>query len=217
MSGKKLMDMFERYHVAEITGICVSLVMTVVSYIPIFRKYVPYQLAIVIFFLVTFLTRLTLFFWDRKTADTEKSGTERAKMMLVSAVILFLSYSPTMTSVVYQLLINKELPFMASTLPLAIAYGVFAFAKIGFSVYGTRRQRPDNMYTDTLSYIGWISTLYTLSLFTDYILLSRGSLTVTWPKYLMIMIMSVGTAVIITVMLIRSIKTLLKAKKEKKA
>ena len=106
--------------------------------------------------------------------------------------------------------LKEKTPLMASSIILAVTYGVFTFFKIVMSVRGIIMKRRMNQYLETLSYIGWISAVYTLSLFTDYILIAKGTDNYLWPRYLMVSVMGLTTIILGILMLVKSISALRK-------
>ena len=198
----------QNYHISEIFGIMTALVMAVISYIPIFHTADMRRLAVVLFFLTIFAIRLWLFLWNRKICGTNRESQEQSKMMLASAVIILLMHSTFLIGVLFMLRIKEETPLMASSIILAVAYGVFTFFKIVMSVRSIIMKRRMNQYIETLSYIGWISAVYTLSLFIDYILIATGTDNYLWPRYLMVSVMGLTTFFLGIMMLVKSISAL---------
>ena len=182
--------------------------MAVISYIPIFQTADMRQLAVVLFFLTIFAIRLWLFLWNRKICGTNRESQEQSKMMLASAVIILLMHSTILIGVLFMLRLKEKTPLMASSIILAVTYGVFTFFKIVMSVRGIIMKRSMNQYLETLSYIGWISAVYTLSLFTDYILIAKGTDNCLWPRYLMVSAMGLTTFFLGIMMLVKSISAL---------
>lgn len=210
----KIIGFCERFHLTDIAGIVASFVMALISLVPLVVNFELYQLAVVVFFVIIFALRLALFIWDMRVTFTPIEAREEAKMMLVTSIIMALMHSTCLIATVYQLILKDEIPFVARYKMLAIVYGAFAFGKIIISIVGMVRRKKSDLYFQTLSYIGWLSAIYTLTLFTNYILIANGALNYNWPKYIMIAVLGLTTISLSLVMLMKSTKALRRLSKD---
>lgn len=208
MSITTMREFVERHRLSELASIASSLVMAVVSYVPVYLGYDRHQLAVATFFAVLFVLRSVLFLWERRVEGTRREKREQAKMMLLSALVLLLMHSTFLIAVIYQLISKKDVPLMASAVALAITYGVYAIVKIALLVRRAIIGRDKNLYDKTLARIGWISAFYTLALFTNYLLINQHANDYVWPRYIMIAAVGLSTIVLGTKMLVTSISTL---------
>lgn len=208
MKASEIKTLAKEAHMGELAGIASALIMTVVSYIPVLRTYEMQQLAIVVFFLTLFALKLCLFLWNRSVAGTEREAREQAKMMLVSAIVLLLMHATFLIAVLYQLLIKDTVPLMASTLILAIAYAVYTTGKVAVSIRSIVVKRKMNQYIETLSYLSWISAVYTLCLCTDYLLIAKDAYNYIWLKYIMISLMGLTNLILGLIMIRKAVKVL---------
>ncbi len=213
MNINTIKNLIEKYHLRDLTGVVSSLIMAFVSYIPLLRESDLRQVAVVTFFFVMFALRLGLFVWNHKVAGTAKEDREQAKMMLVSSIVLLLMQATFLTAIVYQLLFKKGTPLMASQVILAIIYGVYALARIVLSIRRIIVRRKLNFYEETLSYIGWISALYALALFTNYILIAQKAYNYVWPRYIMVAVIGFTIFQLAIVMMIKAGLALRRQKK----
>ncbi|MDO4539360.1 MAG: hypothetical protein Q4B54_14435 [Coriobacteriales bacterium] len=198
----------DRYHLSELGSIGSSLVMTIISYAPAWLENDPRQIAVAHVFLVFFELRLILFIWNLRTRGTENEVRSQAKMMIASAVTLILLHATILIAVRYQLLYKEGTPLMASTLPLAIAYGVYAFARIALSLRKLFSGARDNPYTESLAYISWISAFYSLTIFTNYLLITQHETDYTWLKNIMIGFVGLFTLQLAIVLLVKGVRML---------
>ena len=203
-----IIEFCEMFHVTDVAGIVASFVMMLISLVPLFVEYDVYQLAVAAFCIVIFGLRFVLLVWDTRVTFTPAEDREEAKMMLVTAIVMALMHSTCLIATVYELILRDGVPLVARHKTLAIAYGAFAFGKIIISVIGMIRRKESDLYFQTLSYIGWLSAIYTLSLFTNYIIIANGALNYNWPKYIMIAVMGLTTISLSLVMLVKSLKEL---------
>lgn len=198
----------EMFHLTDLAGIVASFVMALISLVPLIVNFELYQLAVVVFFVIIFALRLVLFIWDTRVTFTPIEAHEEAKMMLVTSIVMALMHSTCLIATVYQLILQDEIPFVARYKMLAIVYGAFAFGKIILSMIGMIRRKKSDLYFQTLSYIGWLSAIYTMTLFTNYILIANGALDYNWPKYIMIAVLGLTTISLSFVMLVKSVRAL---------
>ncbi len=212
----KLVDLYYKYHVSEIVGIITSFVMMIITFIPVLTRGDSYQIPVALFFLEMLLIRLALFIWYNKTKNNENAKFMQALMMLLTAILLFLSRAIYLYVVAYNLFVNHKLILNDYTLQ-AVAYGIYTFGKIVLAVYGLIQNRKINLYKETLSYVGWISAIYTLALFVNYLLLASDSNDLMWMKSFVLLLMALSTIVLITIMLVKSIKNIRAYKKAKAA
>ena len=128
--------------------------------------------------------------------------------MLVSVAVLLLMHSITLIAVFYQLLIKEKTPLMASLKVLAIVYGVYAIVKIATSIRGIVVKQKINRYAETLSYLGWVSAVYTFCLFTNYLLIAEKADNLIWARYIVISVMGLTTIVLAFLMFKKAIRDL---------
>ena len=126
--------------------------------------------------------------------------------MLVAAIILLLMHSTVLIAILYQLLVKEKTPLMASLKTLTIVYGVYTLVKIISSLRGMVAKKKMNKYQKTLSYLGWISAVYTLCLFTNYLLIAEKADNLTWARYIMISAMGLTTFVLGILMTVEAIQ-----------
>lgn len=203
---ESIKELNSHYHLIELAGIVSSLIMAIASYVPVFQLYDMRQLTIVIFFLMMFGLKLWLFLWNRQVDGTSRMKHEQAKMMLVAAIILLLMHSTVLIAILYQLLVKEKTPLMASLKTLTIVYGVYTLVKIISSLRGMVAKKKMNKYQKTLSYLGWISAVYTLCLFTNYLLIAEKADNLTWARYIMISAMGLTTFVLGILMTVEAIQ-----------
>ena len=209
MTIGELRELNERYRLSEMFGIGGALVMALVSGIPLLRGIGDMrQLAIVALFLVLFALRLGLFQWNRKVEGTEEHEKAQAQMMMVSSIVLLCLHALFLAAIFYQLLSKSETPIMASSIILAITYGVYAFAKIIGLVYGMVKGWYKDLYSKIRMNLGWTMAVYTLALYTDYILTVQQAHELVWPRYVMIAAMGLVTIVLAPKMLTNAMRTL---------
>ncbi|MDO4539359.1 MAG: hypothetical protein Q4B54_14430 [Coriobacteriales bacterium] len=201
-------ELIERYRLRELVGIGSAGLMAIISYVPVYSSHDLRQLAVALSFLAVFALRLALFVWNRRVEGREDEGRSRAKMMVVAAVVLLFLHVTILVSVLYQLLYAEGTPLMASSIHLALAYGVYAVARMVLSARGMARRRKENLYAETLGYISWIMAFYTLALFTNYLLILEDADTLVWPRYIMISCMGLLTLVLAAIMLSKGIRAL---------
>ncbi|MCR4938742.1 MAG: hypothetical protein K5930_01375 [Treponemataceae bacterium] len=198
----------KKYHLSELCGIASSLILMLLSLIPIFQGGNIYQMSVILFFFMMFALRLWLFLWNRRVSGRAGEQKAQAKMMLVSAIILLLMHSQILLAVLYQLLVSDKIPVMASLQVLAIVYGTYAVGKLILSVRSYSVKRRMNKYAETLSYLGLLNAMYTLSLFTNYLLLARKAVEYNWPRYIMISLVGIMSFLLAIIMLVKAVKEL---------
>ena len=203
-----------KYQLLEILGIAVSLLMAIISYIPVFAARNMDQLSPSIFFFILFVLKLGLFIWNRYAVKNHTEVKSQALMMLFSSMVVLVLHSVILTAMCYQIFERKDTPVMASQLELALAYGTYATVKIAMSIRSLKKKKKINYYYETLTYMGWICALYTLTLFTDYILIVQGSDDYKWPRYLMIAVTGLVTLFDGLMMIIKSSNKLKKLSKK---
>ena len=207
--------LYDKLHVSELTGIVTSFVMMVLTFIPVITRDDEYQLVVALFFLEMMVIRLALFIWYHKTKYSKRARLLPAVMMLLTAIVVLLTRSVFISAVIYQLAANHKYIFNDYTL-LAIAYGIYTLGKLSLAVYNLIQKRKINPYMEVLSYLGWISAVYTLALFTNYLILACGGEGLTWMKVGAIILMALTTIVLIVMMLVKSIKSILAYRKHQK-
>ncbi len=205
MTTAELKILSRKYYLPEIMGIVSALLMALVSLIPALQAFDMRQMTVALFFLMLFGLKLLLFVWNRKAEGTYYEKREQAKMMLVSAIVLLLMHSVAIVAVLYQLLSSKKTPLMASLKVLAIVYGVYAIVKIATSIRGIVIKQKINRYSETLSYLGWVGAVYTICLFTNYLLITEKADYLIWARYIMISIMGLTTIVLAFLMFKKAI------------
>ena len=215
IKGSRLGVLYYKLHVSELTGIVTSFIMMVITFIPVITNDDEYQITVALFFLEMLLIRLILFIWYHKTKKSKRAKLLPAVMMLLTAIVVLLTRSIFISAVVYQLVVNHKYILSDYTL-LAIAYGIYTFGKIGLAVYGLIQKRKINPYMETLSYLGWISAVYTLALFTNYLILACSGDDLTWMKVCAVILMAITTIVLIVMMLVKSIKSILAYRRHQK-
>lgn len=210
MSVRRLRNLYRSYQISEVGGIITALFMAVISFFPVIMIYDFYQLSVALFFLVIFIIRLALFIWNQIVKGTRNQKTEQALMMLVTAIAFLLTNAIFLMALFYQLIIKDRIPFLGRYMILTVVYGIYAFGKIAISFYNMFTKRKQSMYHETLCNISWISAVYSLALFTNYLLIAKGMFNYTWPKYLMIAVMGFVTLLLSFIMVVKSLSVLKK-------
>ncbi len=206
MDWKHLRELYTRYHLSEQIGILSSLAMTVISLFPLIRSRDSSQAVPALFFGAIFVLRLVLYLWNLRVRDSEEAYPSRIRMMFTAGALLLIAHGGIQVTIIYQMIQRKTVPLMASRLTLAIVYGAYAFVRIVVSIYGLHTKKRVSLYHETLSYIGWITAVYSLALFTDYILIANGAPdTFKWPKYAMIAAMGVAVFSLSAKMIVKSL------------
>jgi len=200
----------KKYHLSELCGIASALILMLISLIPMLQGGNLYQLSVILFFFMMFALRLLLFLWNRRVSGSSVEKKSQAKMMLLSSIVLLLMHSQILIAVLYQLLVSDKIPVMASLQVLAIVYGSYAVGKLILSLRSYSVKRRMNKYAETLSYLGLLNAMYTMSLFTNYLLLARKAVDYNWPRYVMISLVGIMSFVLAIIMLVKAVKDLRK-------
>ena len=99
---------------------------------------------------------------------------------------------------------------------MSIAYGLFTLGKLIWWILGIKIKRKINRYLETLSYLGWYSTFYSLAVFLVYLLYSGSEGKSAHALMVIFWVALASTVVLAIIMTVRSAKSLWQIRKDKK-
>ena len=209
----KIFQLYNQYHGSEMIGIIASFIMMIASGVSLFVSGNKYFLPGFVFFCTLFVIRMGLFIWNMKAGDSEKM---QGLMILSAAVLMLIMRSFILAAVIIQMTSLKTSGISKYNF-LLFFYIIYTVGKIISAIVGLIQKRKVNLYMETLSYLGWISAVYTLSLCINHIMNITGADSEARRTAILIMLIltSITIFVLITMMFVKSIKTLHRQSKSK--
>ena len=171
-----------------------------------------------LFFFALLGVRLILFFWNLATQHRSYAKISQAIIMLVTAVFLYFVRQLIASNVSQNVLSAGTRMVFPDHWLMTIAYGLYTIYKIILWIFGIIHNQNTNRYLETLSYLGWFSTLYSMAVCVSYILYTgeQAAGRSMIPMKIIFWVTLFSTVLIIIVMIVKAVRSLYLIYKERK-